>query len=29
MTNETTREVLVKFMNAFAAWVEKNATKIA
>jgi chromate reductase len=27
MANEATREFLVKFMNAFAAWVEKNCSK--
>ena len=27
LTNEKTREFLVKFMNAFAAWVSKNSTK--
>jgi chromate reductase len=25
ITNETTRELLIKFMNAFAAWVAKNS----
>jgi chromate reductase len=29
MTNEATREFLVKFMNAFAVWVEKNSPQIA
>jgi chromate reductase len=27
ITNETTREFLIKFMNAFAAWVAKNSSK--
>jgi chromate reductase len=27
ITNETTREFLIKFMDAFAAWVAKNSTK--
>src|SRR5512135_387236 len=27
ITNEKTREFLIKFMEAFAAWVEKNSTK--
>jgi chromate reductase len=26
ITNETTRELLIKFMNAFAAWVAKNSS---
>jgi chromate reductase len=26
ITNETTRELLIKFMNAFAAWVVKNSS---
>jgi chromate reductase, NAD(P)H dehydrogenase (quinone) len=26
ITNETTRELLIEFMNAFAAWVAKNST---
>jgi chromate reductase, NAD(P)H dehydrogenase (quinone) len=26
ITNETTRELLVKFMNAFSVWVAKNST---
>jgi chromate reductase len=25
ITNETTRELLIQFMNAFAAWVAKNS----
>ncbi len=29
MTNEATREILVKFMNTFAAWVEKQSLKSA
>ena len=29
MTNEATRQFLVKFMNAFAAWVEKQSLKSA
>ena len=27
ITNENTREFLIKFMNSFAAWVEKNSSK--
>jgi chromate reductase len=27
ITNETTREFLIKFMNSFAAWVAKNSSK--
>ena len=26
VTNENTRELLIKFMNAFAAWVAKNSS---
>jgi chromate reductase len=27
ITNEATREFLIKFINAFAAWVAKNSSK--